>query len=284
METSAMASKKSYASLRKACWKGYEAIGVKEKSGRTVPNCVPVKEEQDQDPREYDYEGDMAMSDLRSIMYNAQRLHDMMEKNTNLPEWLQSKITKAEDYISSATNYMQAQMNEELGPENDMGTPALTKKLLKLTPGQVVEEEEKKNLNKPFLTPGGPKKRSVYVKDPGTGNVKKVNFGDTTGLTIKTSDPDRRRNFRARHNCDTPGPKTKARYWSCKAWSADTVKKGLGENFQDGRNPEDKGDMARHGLKGKTLNQLKQVRGSDTASPRAKQLAHWFINMNKNKN
>ena len=122
-----MAEPKSYRQLRKACWKGYEAIGVKKKNGRTVPNCVPVKEEEDQDPREYDYEGDMAMSDLRSIMYNAQRLHDMMEKNTNLPEWLQSKITKAEDYISSATNYMQAQMNEELGPENDMGTPALTK-------------------------------------------------------------------------------------------------------------------------------------------------------------
>ena len=209
--------KKTFKSLRtnNPCWKGYKPIGTKEKNGRTVPNCVPVKEAED--PREYDYEGDMAMSDLRSIMYNAKRLHDMMEENTNLPEWVQSKITKAEDYISSAANYMEANVNEELGPENNMGTPALTKKLLKLTPGQVVKEEEKKNLNKPVLTPDGPKKRSVYVKDPSTGNVKKVNFGDPN-MTIKKNIPARRKSFRARHNCDTPGSKTKARYWSCKAW------------------------------------------------------------------
>ena len=53
------------------------------------------------------------------------------------------------------------------------------------------------------------------------------------------------------------------------------------ENFMDGRNPQDKGDMARHGLKGKSISQLKKVRSSDTASPRKKQLAHWFINMQK---
>jgi len=51
------------------------------------------------------------------------------------------------------------------------------------------------------------------------------------------------------------------------------------ENFMDGRNPQDKGDMARHGLRGKSIAQLKKVRSSDTASPRQKQLAHWFINM-----
>lgn len=75
----------------------------------------------------------------------------------------------------------------------------------------------KVKLGKPFLTPGGPKKRSVYVKN-GKGNVVKVNFGDPN-MTIKKNDPDRRRSFRARHHCDTnPGPRWKARYWSCKAW------------------------------------------------------------------
>lgn len=59
--------------------------------------------------------------------------------------------------------------------------------------------------------------------------------------------------------------------------------KHVGENFQDGRNPQDKGDMARHGLKGKSISDLKKVRSSDSASPRKKQLAHWFINMHKNK-
>ena len=71
-------------------------------------------------------------------------------------------------------------------------------------------------LNKPFRTPDGPKKRSVYVKNQ-KGNVVKVNFGDPN-MKIKKSDPGRRKNFRARHNCDNPGPKWKARYWSCKAW------------------------------------------------------------------
>lgn len=55
--------------------------------------------------------------------------------------------------------------------------------------------------------------------------------------------------------------------------------KDIRENFQDGRNSQDKGDMARHGLKGKSITQLKKVRSSETASPREKQLAHWRINM-----
>jgi hypothetical protein len=55
------------------------------------------------------------------------------------------------------------------------------------------------------------------------------------------------------------------------------------ENFMDGRNPQDKGDMARHGLKGKSITQLKKIRSSETASPRKKQLAHWRINMHSKK-
>ena len=74
----------------------------------------------------------------------------------------------------------------------------------------------KVTLNKPFRTPDGPKKTSVYVKND-KGNVVKVNFGDPN-MEIKKDDPARRRSFRARHNCDNPGPKWKARYWSCKAW------------------------------------------------------------------
>lgn len=74
----------------------------------------------------------------------------------------------------------------------------------------------KVNLNKPFRTPGGPKKFSVYVKNE-KGNIVKVNFGDPN-MKIKKNIPERRRSFRARHNCDNPGPKWKARYWSCKAW------------------------------------------------------------------
>ena len=63
--------------------------------------------------QEYDYEGDMAMSQLKSIIANAQRMHDMLKVDTNLPEWVQSKITLAEDYITTASNYLQGEMNEE---------------------------------------------------------------------------------------------------------------------------------------------------------------------------
>ena len=71
---------------------------------------------------------------------------------------------------------------------------------------------------------GDVKKFKVYVKDPKTGNVKKVNFGHggtsakRPTMRIRKSNPAARRSFRARHNCDNPGPKTKARYWSCRKW------------------------------------------------------------------
>ena len=80
-------------------------------------------------------------------------------------------------------------------------------------------------LGKPMR--GDVKKFKVYVRDPKSGNVKKVNFGHggtsakragQKTMKIKKSDPARRRSFRARHHCENPGPRTKARYWSCRAW------------------------------------------------------------------
>ena len=75
---------------------------------------------------------------------------------------------------------------------------------------------KKVKLNDPIR--GGSKKFYVYVKDG--DKVKKVSFGDTTGLSIKRDDPARRKSFRARHNCDTAKDKTTARYWSCYQWRA----------------------------------------------------------------
>jgi len=84
---------------------------------------------------------------------------------------------------------------------------------------ETLEEAEyrgrKVKLGKPMR--GDVKKFKVHVRDPKTGNIKKVNFGDPN-MRIKKSNPARRRSFRARHNCDNPGPRTKARYWSCRAW------------------------------------------------------------------
>ena len=87
-----------------------------------------------------------------------------------------------------------------------------------LAEGETLEEAEyqgrKVTLNKPMR--GDVKKSKVYVKNA-KGNVVKVNFGDPN-MKIRKSNPKARKSFRARHNCDNPGPKWKARYWSCKAW------------------------------------------------------------------
>ena len=97
---------------------------------------------------------------------------------------------------------------------------------------QIKAEKQKKTLNKPFRTPKGPKKFSVYVKND-KGNVVKVNFGDPN-MEIKRDDPKRRASFRARHNCSNPGPKWKARYWSCKQWRAGKKVQGSTEYEWDG--------------------------------------------------
>jgi len=87
-----------------------------------------------------------------------------------------------------------------------------------------LEEAEYKGrkvtLNKP--TSGDSKKYKVYVKDPKTGNVRKVEFGDPN-MEIKRDDPERRKSFRARHKCDQKKDKTSAGYWSCKLWSGKKV-------------------------------------------------------------
>jgi hypothetical protein len=81
-----------------------------------------------------------------------------------------------------------------------------------------LEEAEYQGRKVPLGKPmkGDVKKSKVYVKNA-KGNVVKVNFGDPN-MKIKKSNPARRRSFRARHNCDNPGPRTSARYWSCRAW------------------------------------------------------------------
>ena len=111
-----------------------------------------------------------------------------------------------------------------------LGTPEYDEYLKKLTPGESVKEKinewgeidedaeyqgKKVKLNNPVR--GGSKKFYVYVKNE-KGNVVKVSFGDSTGLSIKRDDPERRKAFRARHNCDQKKDKTTAGYWSCKFW------------------------------------------------------------------
>jgi hypothetical protein len=144
-----------------------------------------------------DFEYDMARNELRTAIRAIEALLDLMgDKEGNLPAWVQSKISNSVNMLKGVSDYMVSESESKKAYASD--------------------KNKGKKLNKPFRTPGGPKKFSVYVKNE-NNNVVKVNFGDPN-MEIKRDDPNRRKNFRARHNCENPGPKTKARYWSCKMW------------------------------------------------------------------
>ena len=112
--------KKATGDLKDACWKGYTAVGMKMKNGKKVPNCVPESvEEQFElnftaleeavnsiDRGEYDYEGLMARTQLQTIVRNSTDLIDMLSDQENMPEWIQSKITLSQDYISTVRDYL----------------------------------------------------------------------------------------------------------------------------------------------------------------------------------
>lgn len=124
---------------------------------------------------------------------------------------------------TAQTQPVQESINESIyeGAHLDDGTLVCEACLEELLESQRTIIEEAKyqgrtvTLNKPMK--GDVKKSKVYVKDPKTGNVKKVNFGDKK-MKIKKNIPSRRKSFRARHNCDQKKDKTSAGYWSCKAW------------------------------------------------------------------
>ena len=187
----------------KACWKGYKRMGTKQKGGKTVDNCVKMEDHGPENPDaeynqgEYDREGDMAKDQLRTINSAAEELYAIIDANENLPEWVQKKIILAMDYIDTARDYMKANKYVE-----DVET------------NEAEYQGRKVPLGKPMA--GDVKKSKVYVKNP-QGRVVKVNFGDKK-MKIKKSNPARRKSFRARHNCANPGPRHKARYWSCRAW------------------------------------------------------------------
>jgi hypothetical protein len=162
------------------CWAGYKQVGMKDKGGKQVPNCVPVSEDIDSDddvnyglvePEEYDVE-DEDMEDFIAFMRG-------YDKNLN----------EGCECLREA---------EYQGREVKLGKPMA----------------------------GDVKKFKVYVKNP-AGNVVKVNFGHGGSsaaskgektMRIRKSNPAARKSFRARHNCDQPGPRHKARYWSCRKW------------------------------------------------------------------
>jgi hypothetical protein len=142
--------------IDEARWKGYQQYGMKNKGGKQVPNCVPIKEAEGYcEQCLIEYIKEAYATDKPEII-------EIMEPGLNEAEYQGRKV----------------------------------------------------QLGKP--TRGDVKKFKVYVKND-KGNVVKVNFGDPN-MRIRKSNPARRRSFRARHRCETPGPRWKARYWSCRKW------------------------------------------------------------------
>ena len=132
-------------------------------------------------------------------------------------------------YMTSDTH---EELSEDFTSDTTMGLVNNFKDIDCVEYDEVLELHEDTNkkvkLNK--IMQGDVKKYKVYVKND-KGNVVKVNFGDPN-MEIKRDNPERRKNFRARHNCDTPGPRWKAKYWACKTWSNKSVTALLKENVE----------------------------------------------------
>ena len=181
-----------------------------------------IKEELDDALREDGHEDvPSAIRTMKTVMEDAaQMLHALETMDGSLPTWWTNKMAVAGSMLNKMRDYLlvDSEVMEEYYHLSDAtyddGTIAEDIEFW----DDVLEEAEyqgrKVTLNKPMQ--GDVKKSKVYVKNA-KGNVVKVNFGDPN-MRIKKSNPERRKSFRARHNCDNPGPKWKARYWSCKAW------------------------------------------------------------------
>ena len=112
--TTAVASRKSGKPFKSFRARKMNYTGPEDLSGAVASVAIGEAVKDEADKGEYDYEGDMAKSSLRTIIRNAQMMHDMLDENTNLPEWVASKVTLAEDYIVAAAQYMQSEMSEEV--------------------------------------------------------------------------------------------------------------------------------------------------------------------------
>lgn len=164
------------------CWDGYKQVGMKNKNGKEVPNCVPVNENNK----------DMKLVNLMPV--NSKKVNEQIDEVEEYDVENEQDMKEFVQFMREYTQYL-AEANCNCVYEAEY-------------------QGRKVQLGKPMQ--GDVKKFKVYVKNA-SGNVVKVNFGDPN-MRIKKSNPERRKSFRARHNCDTPGPRWKARYWSCRKW------------------------------------------------------------------
>jgi hypothetical protein len=196
----------------KSCWKGYIARGTKKKGDRIVPNCVPLEEEAG-------HEKEMIQG-IAEILRGVKDVDN--RKKLAIAQLAQLKsegINIDEEEFFSLCDIDVEEYDVEDSEDAKQFISFMNENYSILVEGHLREAEyqgRKVTLGKPFLTPDGPKKRSVYVKNA-KGNVVKVNFGQK-GVAIKKHLPKHRKSYRARHGCKNPGPRWKANYWSCKAW------------------------------------------------------------------
>ena len=165
------------------------------------------------------------------LEFDENQIEEILE---NGHDWAQDHIAEAKNNMDQVFDFLMNEIKGD-GDDHEMEMEPQMESYLQKHGDRVIHFDEfgftellpmnedggkgacaNRGLSKPWLTPDGPKKRSVCVKN-GSGNVVKVNFGDPN-MRIKKSSPSHRKSFRARHRCETPGPKWKARYWSCKAW------------------------------------------------------------------
>ena len=170
---------------------------------------------------------------LDESVFSQQEIYETEQGGTVFQIPLQRELSEdeANEYAEKLANYMFEQGYEDFDIEISAGDAEVEEEtyegdeffenygVMWFNEDDEIDEAEYQGRKVPLGKPmrGDVKKFKVYVKDPKTKNVKKVNFGDPD-MKIKKSNPARRRSFRARHNCDNPGPRTKARYWSCRKW------------------------------------------------------------------
>jgi len=181
-------------------------------------------------------EGASYKAALTRISSMADELNDIIDSSQDLPSWVQDKITISNHNMDAILSYFESKdlrEGHELSEEEYDEACEMMENLSFVSEGEKCgfQEMEGAELNESTLEEaeyrgrkvklgkimkGDVKKFKVYVKN-NKGNVVKVNFGQK-GVKIKKNNPKRRKSFRARHNCDNPGPRWKARYWSCRKW------------------------------------------------------------------
>ena len=210
----------------KPCWKGYKQVGMKEKGGKEVPNCVPVNE---------NHEGGESLNymfwqNLKTIHHASGELLEMNQEQidemcANGHAWAVDHVSSSADDIEEVYHFFEANMESEYDGETEGG---YEDEHGSVEGGELYEGKyDGKKLGKPMK--GDVKKFKVYVKNK-KGNVVKVNFGDPN-MEIKRDDPERRKSFRARHKCAQAKDRTTPKYWSCKMWSKTPVSKMVAENL-----------------------------------------------------